>query len=142
MLNWRLEEQQYVDEQMEKWREQYWKGIGCLFISEKKYQKLKQEEEEEVRKSFRIAKLDNYFYEIVKERQRIDNIIENLNKQFDEYLIDIGGFVKNNIKSIEVKVVDYNMPCELTPMEFVDIQLKPLKVSFLQEKIGKRSDKE
>ena len=136
MLNWRLEEEKYVDEIVVK----YLKNIPALsriFMSNKQLNKNIEYLKEQARQKYRANKLDKYLEEIKKERNRINDLLNNINTAFDEYLEEHKHLISKNIKPFQMEAKPYYNLSEptLSKLEVVNIHCKPFSISFIQEKI-------
>ena len=129
MLNWRLEEEQYIHDKLREYKEPF---LFCLFKDKGK--KHLNEFVNNARLEYRRVKLDEMLSEVKQERERIDSLVEDINNSFEDYMYKLNNRVSNNIKPFKVKVSDgVFSPLEQT--EIVSIQSEPFKVSFIQEKV-------
>lgn len=136
MLNWRLEEREYVEKKIEE----YYKSITALqriFISEKQMNKNINYITEQAELSYRERKLNDYINEIKEERKRIEKVVEDLNNKLNEYLEEQKALIGKEIGPFEIEAKPCNNFTEptLRRTEVVTIHIKPMKLSFIQEKI-------
>ena len=136
MLNWRLEEREYVGKKIEE----YYKSITALqriFISEKQMNKNINYITEQAELSYRERKLNDYIDEIKEERKRIEKVVEDLNNKLNEYLEEQKALIGKEIEPFEIEAKPYDNFTEptLRRKEVVTIHIKPMKLSFIQEKI-------
>ena len=136
MLNWRLEEREYVGKKIEE----YYKSITALqriFISEKQMNKNINYITEQAELSYRERKLNDYINEIKEERKRIEKVVEDLNNKLNEYLEEQKALIGKEVEPFEIEVKPYDNFTEptLRRTEVVTIHIKPMKLSFIQEKI-------
>lgn len=136
MLNWRLEEREYVGKKIEE----YYKSISAfqrIFISEKQMNKNINYITEQAKLSYRERKLNDYIDEIKEERKRIEKVVEDLNNKLNEYLEEQKALIGKEVEPFEIKAKPYGNFTEptLKRMEVVTIHIKPMKLSFIQEKI-------
>ena len=136
MLNWRLEEREYVGKKIEE----YYKSITALqriFISEKQMNKNINYITEQAELSYREIKLNDYIDEIKEERKRIEKVVEDLNNKLNEYLEEQKALIGKEVEPFEIEAKPYDNFTEptLRRTEVVTIHIKPMKLSFIQEKI-------
>ena len=136
MLNWRLEEREYVEKKIEE----YYKSITALqriFISEKQMNKNINYITKQAELSYRERKLNDYIDEIKEERKRIEKVVEDLNNKLNEYLEEQKALIGKEIETFEIEAKPCNNFTEPTLIrtEVVTIHIKPMKLSFIQEKI-------
>lgn len=136
MLNWRVEEEKYVETQISEYRQSI-TALQMMFMSKKTLDKNIIYISQEARLKYRRNKLDTYMEEIEKERKRIDELVDKMNKKFDEYMSNQQHIISKNIKPfrLEAKPYDNLSKSILEQLEIVTIQCEPLKLAFLQEKI-------
>lgn len=73
---------------------------------------------------------------IKKERNRIDELIDEINSEIMKYLKEKKALIDETIKPFKVNVKKYNNPDEIQPMSthVVTIALNPqFKISFIQK---------
>ena len=136
MLNWRLEERQYVGKKIEE----YYKSITALqriFISEKQMNKNINYITEQAELSYRERKLNDYIDEIKEERKRIEKVVEDLTNKLNDYLKEKKALIEKEVEPFEIELKPYDNFTEptLRRTEVVTIHIKPMKLSFIQEKI-------
>lgn len=136
MLNWRLEEEKYVEERLKEYRKEL-NVLALMFMSKKQLNKNIEHVKEQSRQDYRANKLDKYLEEIKKERKRINDLLNNINTAFDEYLEEHKHLISKNIKPFQMEVKPYDNLSEptLSQLEVVSIHCKPFSISFIQEKI-------
>ncbi len=137
MLNWRIEEDKYVNEKINEYLNKI-PALARIFISEKQMNKNINYISDKARLEYRRNKLDSMLNELKKERERINDLVDDLNIKFDEYLHKQQDIISKNIKPFKIEVKPYDNPKEVTleRLEVVTIQCEPLKLSFIQEKLG------
>ena len=136
MLNWRLEENQYVEERIKEYRKEL-NVLALMFMSKKQLNKNIEYVKEQAIKSYRANKLDDYMEEIKEERKRIDDLLNNINNAFNGYLEEQKHLISKNIKPFQMEAKPYDNLSEptLSQLEVVSIHCKPFKIEFIQEKI-------
>lgn len=141
MLNWRIEEEDYVKKAIEKYFEKANKNPFSFLMSDKTRRKNIQYVTDIARNSYRQKKLEKYEEEIIEERKRIDKVVEELNNKYEEFINNQKFLINDNIKPFNIEAKNYSCFNQnpLGILEIVTIQSEPLKLSFIQEKIG--SDK-
>ena len=136
MLNWRLEEREYVGEKIDEYYKSI-SGLQRIFISEKQMNKNINYITEQARLEYRSKKLDGFLDEVNEERKRIEKAVEDLNNKLNEYLEEQKALIEKEVEPFEIEVKPYDNFTEptLRRIELVTIHLKPMKVCFVQEKI-------
>ena len=134
MLNWRLEEKEYINKKIKAYHDNQ-TTLSLMFTSEKQELKNIEDIKERAMLRYRENKLDSFLYEIQKERERIDDLVKELNEKIEKELKETYMNIDKEIKPIEIKVRDIDDLCG-TPMEIVTIQITPKILHFMQEKIG------
>lgn len=137
MLNWRLEENQYVEERLKEYRKEL-SGLALMFMSEKQLNKNIAYITKQAKLNYRATKLDDYIDEIIEERKRINDLVDNMNATFNEYLSKQNHLISKNIKPFQIETKPYDNLSEptLSQLEVVTIHCEPLKLAFIQEKVG------
>ena len=137
MLNWRIEENQYVEERLEEYRKEL-SRLALMFMSEKQLNKNIAYITEQAKLNYRETKLDDYIDEIIEERKRINDLVNNMNTTFNEYLSQQKHLISKNIKPFQIEAKPYDNLSEptLSQLEVVTIHCEPLKLAFIQEKVG------
>ena len=135
MLTWRIEEKNYIREKLKDYKTPF---LFCLFQSEKKQNKRLNNFVNEARLEYRHNKLDDILVEVEKERQRITELVNDLNNRFNDYMNRQHHIITKNIKPFQMELKPYDNYKEptLSQLEVVTIQCEPLKLSFIQEKLG------
>lgn len=136
MLNWRIEEDKYVNKRISEYLNKI-PALARIFISEKQMNKNINYISDKARLEYRKNKLDSMLNEVKKERERINDLVDDLNIKFDEYLYKQQDIISKNIKPFKIELKPYDNPKEVTlvRLEVVTIQCEPLKLSFIQEKV-------
>ena len=129
MLNWRLEEEQYIHDKLREYKEPF---LFCLF--KKENNKHLNEFVNNARLEYRRVKLDEMLSEVKQERERIDSLVEDMNNKFEEYMNKQSNIISKYNKPFKIKFSD-GVFSPLEQMEVVSIQGEPFKVSFIQEKV-------
>ena len=132
MLNWRIEEEHYIREKLRNYKTPF---LFCLFKSEKKINENLNKFVDNARLEYRKNKLDDIMLEVKKERERIDNLINNINSKFEDYMYRQNHIINKNIKPFRIDVNEYDNEPTLSQLEVVTIHTEPFKLSFIQEKI-------
>lgn len=137
MLSWRIEEDKYVNKKINEYLNKI-PALARIFISEKQMNKNINYISDKARLEYRRDKLDSMLNEVKEERERINDLVNDLNIKFDDYLHKQQNIISKNIKPFEIKVKPYNNSSKITleQLEVVTIQCEPLKLSFIQEKVG------
>jgi len=137
MLNWRLEEKQYVEERLKEYRKEL-NGLALIFMSKKQLNKNIDYITEQAKLNYRAAKLDDYLDEIEEERKRIDKLVNDLNGKFDNYMSNQQHIISKNIRPFQMEAKPYDGLSEptLSQLEVVTIHCEPFKLAFIQEKVG------
>lgn len=138
MLNWEIEEDKYVNKRISEYLNKI-PALARIFISEKQMGKNINYISDKARLKYRRNKLDSMLNEVKKERERINDLVDDLNIKFDEYLNKQQDIISKNIKPFKIEAKPYDGPKEVTleRLEVVTITSDPLKLSFIQEKVGK-----
>lgn len=138
MLNWIEEEKQYVDKAVDNYLKEQSKMPLGFIISRKTLNKNIEKVKKEATDRYRFDKLMKYREEIEEERKRIDKVVEEINNKFNDYLESQKSIISKNINPFKIVVKPYDNPKEVTleQLEVVTIQCEPLKLSFIQEKVG------
>ena len=139
MLNWRLEEGEYISNKIDE----YLKNIPSLtriFMSNKQLNKNIWYLTEQAKLEYRSKKLDGYLDEVKEERKRIDKLVDTLNNKFDDYMSKQKHIISKNIKpfQIDAKLYDNFTEPTLSQVEIITIHCEPLKLSFIQENINRK----
>jgi hypothetical protein len=136
MLNWRLEENQYVEERLKEYRKEL-NGLALMFMSKKQLNKNIAYITEQAKLNYRATKLDDYLDEIIEERKRIDKLVNDLNNKFDNYMSEQRHIISKNIRPFQMEAKPYDGLSEptLSQLEVVTIHCEPFKLAFIQEKI-------
>lgn len=136
MLNWRLEENQFVEERLKEYRKEL-SGLALMFMSEKQLNKNIAYITEQAKLNYRARKLDDYLDEIKEERENIKKQVEDLTNKLNGYFEEQKALIEKEIEPFEFKLRPYDNFAESTPkqLEVVTIHIKPMKLSFIQEKI-------
>lgn len=136
MLNWRLEEREYVGGKVDEYYKSI-SGLQRIFISEKQMNKNIDYITEQARLEYRSKKLDGFLDEVNEERKRIEKAVEDLNNKLNKYLEEQKALIEKEVEPFEIEVKPYDNFTEQTlrRIELVTIHLKPMKVCFAQEKI-------
>ena len=139
MLNWRLEEREYVSNKVDE----YLKNIPSLtriFMSNKQLNKNIRYLTEQAKLEYRSKKLDGYLDAVTEERKRIDKLDDTLNNKFDDYMSKQKHIISKNIKpfQIDAKLYDNFTEPTLSQVEIITIHCEPLKLSFIQENINRK----
>lgn len=131
------EEKKYIDERIEEYyKEQAKMPLGFL-ISKKANAKNVQKITDDARKNYRYKKLMKYEVELREERRRIDNLVNEMNSKFEDYMYKLSSLISRNIKPFKLEVKEYDNYDFTSPvnLERVTIQCEPFKMSFIQEKL-------
>ena len=138
MLNWREEEKQYIQEKIDNYRKEQAKMPLGFLLSAKQNSKNIEKITEKATQEYRYFKLIKYEAEIQEERKRIDNLINEINDKFDNYLNEQHHIISRNIKPFKIEAKPYSNYSEptLSNLEIVSILCQPFKISFIQEKLG------
>lgn len=138
MLNWRIEEEIAIKEAIKQYNEEQAKKPFSFLISERQERKNIEFVTKRAIDRYRLHKLEEYEIEIQKEREKIDNLIKELNIRFNKYLHEQGKIISDNVKPIKLKTNLYETLDEATiaPLEVVTIYCEPFRLSFIQEKLG------
>lgn len=141
MLDWFKEEKIYVEKAVDSYiKEQNKMPLGFM-ISKKTLRKNIEKVKKRATDKYRFDKLMRYREEIETERKRIDEVIEKINKKFNDYLKSIEGNVNANVKPFKLEANEYEFNYSITAdIEIVKIKCEPFQIAFLQEIIG--DDKE
>ena len=139
MLNWRLEEREYVSNKVDE----YLKNIPSLlriFMSDKQLNKNIDYITEQAKLEYRKKKLDGFLDDVKEERKRIDKLVDDLNNKFDDYMSKQKHIISKNIKpfQIEAKLYDNFTGPTLSQLEVVNIYCEPFKIAFIQENIDRK----
>ncbi len=139
MLDWIKEEKQYVDNAVDNYLKEQAKTPLGFMISRKTLNKNIEKVKKEATDRYRYEKLREYELEIIEERKRIDNLVNDINNKFEDYMYKLSNLISRNIKPFKMIVKEYDNLDVLSPMklEKVDIQCEPFRLSFIQEKISK-----
>lgn len=134
MLNWRIEEEDYIREKLREYKEPF---LFCLFKSDKKKNENLNKYVDSARLEYRKSKLDDILLEVKKERERIDKLVNDMNSKFEDYMNKQNHIISKNIKPFRIEAKPYDNYSEptLSQMEVVTIHGEPLKLSFIQEKL-------
>ena len=136
MLNWRVEEEKYVSKKIDEYLDSLSK-TSILFTSQRTRNENLKLVEEQARLSYREEKLDSMLDEIRKERERINDLVDDINNKFCTYLEDkIFLMPSYEDKLVAINARPYHEQNQLVELEVVEIELKPLKIGFIQQKIG------
>lgn len=141
MLNWLEEEKQYVDKAVEHYLKEQSKMPLGFMMSRKTLNKNIEKVKKEATDRYRYEKLRKYELEIIEERKRIDNLVNDINNKFGDYMYKLSNLISRDIKPFKMVVKEYDNLDVLSPkkLERVDIQCEPFRLSFIQEKISKGS---
>lgn len=135
MLNWRVEEEKYVSKKKDEYLDSLSK-TSILFTSQRTRNENLKLVEEQARLSYREEKLDSMLDEIRKERERINDLVDDINNKFCTYLEDkIFLMPSYEDKLVAINARPYHEHNQLVELEVVEIELKPLKIGFVQKKI-------
>ena len=139
MLNWIEEEKQYVDKTIEHYLKEQSKMPLSFMISRKTLNKNIEKVKKEAVDRYRYKKLRKYEIEIIEERKRIDNLVNDINNKFGDYMYKLSNLISRDIKPFKMVVKEYDNLDVLSPkkLEKVDIQCESFRLSFIQEKISK-----
>ena len=135
MLNWRVEEEKYVRKKKDEYLDSL-SSLNILFTSQKTRHENLLLIEERARMSYREQKLDSMLDEIRKERDRINDLVHDINNKFSNNLQEQMCIINEKIKPLEINVRPYHDYTQIDELEVVEIELKPLKIYFVQQKIG------
>lgn len=138
MINWIEEEKQYVDRAVDNYLKEQSKTPLGFMISRKTLNKNIEKVKKEATDRYRFNKLMKYRDEVETERKRIDKVVEEINNKFNDYLENQKHIISKNIKPFKIEAKPYNGYTEptLSSLEIVTIQCEPLRLSFIQEKVG------
>lgn len=134
MLNWKIEEQEYIQEEFE----QYYKNLSTLqrlFMSERTNKKNLEYIRQNAQLEYRKMKLNKIIDEIQDERKRINKVVDDINNNFNDFLKEQNCIIQEKTKAFEIKSNEVTSPTEVTPMEIIYIYSEPFKMGFMQEKI-------
>lgn len=134
MLNWKIEEQEYIQKEFE----QYYKNLSTLqrlFMSERTNKKNLEYIRQNAQLKYRKMKLNKIIDEIQDERKRINKVVNDINNNFNDFLKEQNCIIQEKIKPFEIKSNEVTNPNELTPIEIIYIYSEPFKMGFMQEKI-------
>lgn len=136
MLNWRLEENQYVEERLKEYRKEL-NGLARMFMSDRQLNKNIEYITKQAKLEYRSIKLDDYLDEVDKERERIDKLIDDLNNKFNGYINEQKHIISKNIRPFQIEAKPYDNFTEptLSQLEVITIHCEPFKLAFIQEKI-------
>lgn len=92
---------------------------------------------EQAKLEYRSQKLDSYLEDVKEERKRINDLINDINNAFNDYLEEQKHLISKNIKPFQIEANPYDNLTEptLSQLEVVTIHCKPFKIAFIQEKI-------
>ena len=140
MLNWRIEEEEYIKKAKDKYYEEESKNPFSLLMSNKTRIKNIQYVTDMARERYRQEKLEKYEKEIKEERERIDKVVEEINNKFEIYIKGIKEQINDKIRPFKLEVEEYdnlnNNPTSIQSLERVIIKCEDLKIAFIQESIG------
>lgn len=136
MLNWRIEEKEYVDKKIHDYLDKM-SALARIFISEKQMNKNLNYISDQARLEYRRNKLDSFLDEVQKERDRINNLVDDLNNKFNDYINNQQHSISKNIKPFRVEAKPYDGYSEptLSKLEVVSIKTEPFELAFVQERI-------
>lgn len=139
MLNWKLEEDILVS----KKSSEYYEKLGWFYkeiTSKRKLDKEMENVRKDIKLKYRAEKLNTFDNEIKKERNRINELVNKINFEFNDFIRKNKGLIDNNIVPFKIKVKPYNTCNEeiLCPgtLEHVTIYFEPMAISFLQERLN------
>lgn len=137
MLDWFKEEKIYVEKAVDSYiKEQNKMPLGFM-ISKKTLRKNIEKVKKRATDKYRFDKLMRYRGEIETERKRIDEVVEKINKKFNDYLKSIEGTINANVKPFKLEANEYELNHSITAdTEIVKIKCEPFQIAFLQEIIG------
>lgn len=136
MLNWRLEEREYINKKIDEYLQNI-PALSRIFMSDKQLNKNINYITEQAKLEYRSQKLDSHLEDVKEERKRINNLINDINDAFNDYLEEQKHLISKNIKPFEMELKPYDNLSEptLSQLEVVTIHCKPFKIAFIQEKI-------
>lgn len=136
MLNWKLEEDEFV----RKKSLEYYEKLGWLYkaiTSKRKLHKEMEEVRKDIRLKYRAKKLNAFDKEIKMERDRINDLVDKINFKFNDFIRENKGLIDNKIVPFKLKVEPYDGEfLRPEPLECVTIYFKPMAVAFLQERLS------
>lgn len=138
MIDWIKEEKQYIDRAVDDYLKEQSKMPLGFMISRKTLNKNIEKVKKEATDRYRFDKLMKYRGEVETERKRIDKVVEEINNKFNDYLERQNHIISKNIKPFKIEARPYDNYTEptLSNLEVVTIQCEPLRLSFIQEKVG------
>ncbi len=138
MLNWRIEEEEYIKKAKNKYYEEEIKNPFSFLMSDKTRRKNIQYVTDKARERYRQEKLEKYEEEIIEERKRIDKVVEEINNKYGEFIKEQKNLISANVKPFNIRVneYDYFNQNPVGSLEVITIQSEPFKISFIQEKMG------
>lgn len=99
------------------------------------YKELKKENQELrgqlIEKNISEAELKD---KLVKERERINNLVDSLNLRINGYLRDKKCLIDNKTNPIKIKTEPYNSRSKM-PLEVVSVYIEPITLEFIQERL-------
>lgn len=136
MLNWRLEEIEYIKIKIDEYLQNI-PILSRIFMSDKQLNKNINYITEQAKLEYRSQKLDSYLEKLKEERKRINNLINDINNAFNDYLEEQKHLISKNIKPFQIEAKPYDNLTEptLSQLEVVTIYCKPFKIAFIQEKM-------
>ncbi len=142
MLDWREEEKQFIQDKIDNYRKNQAKMPLGFLLSAKQNTKNIEKITEKATQEYRYFKLIKYEAEIQEERKRIDNLINEINDKFDNYLNKQQHIISKNIRPFKMEAKPYYNYSEptLSNLEIVSILCEPFKISFIQEKVSDDND--
>lgn len=72
---------------------------------------------------------------LVKERERINNLVDSLNLRINDYLRDKKCLIDNKTNPIKIKTEPYNNSRSKMPLEVVSVYIEPITLEFIQERL-------
>ena len=142
MLNWRIEEEDYIKKAIEIYFEEENKNPFSCLMSDKTRRKNIQYVTDRARERYRQEKLERYEEEIKEERKRIDKVVEEINNKFETYIKGIKEQINHKIKPFKLEIGNYSNSNDVSiqALERVTIKCEDLKIAFIQERIGEEND--
>lgn len=135
ILNWRWEEQQYINKAIEN----YYKNkniFASIFTSEKQERKNIDYITTNAKLEFRKQKLDKMLDCIEQERARMNDVVSWANKELKKMLKEISiDLPDKELFEIKVRPEECYEVLELPPMEAATIELKPYKIHYIQQSL-------
>ena len=134
MLNWHKEEDDYVFKKLKKCK--YLSLISRMLMSEKRFNKILESETTKAKLEYREKRLNEDLNIINEERKRINNLVNDMNLKFEEYLKSQKEIISRNINPFKIEAKPYDsVNLNQVPLEIITIYCEPFQIKSIQEKI-------